>query len=210
MKSLSESHGFCDDKRRLASPASFSSVAVTCSVISRRKSAYQHERSISQLLTTWKPVWWPLNHTRSPHSPFPDHNPTCPPKGSCYSGFRDHFLTFLCSYAAFVYGAMCTQSSLFLPGFKLYIKETLLFINGIGVTPMFWLLGTRPLWMFLGCLVPGYVSFSRWPGWIYWITGIWIFSSSTQPLSHVWLWDPTYYSPPGSSVHGLSQARLLE
>ena len=147
-----------------------------------------HERSISQL-PTWKPVWWPLNHTRSPHSPFPDHNPTCPPKGSCFSAFCDHFLTFLCSSAAFVYGAVCIQSSLLLPGFKLYIKETLLLINGIGVTPMFWLLGTRPLWAFLGYLVPGNVSFSRWPGWIYWITGVWIFSSSAQPLSHVWLFE---------------------
>ena len=79
--------------------------------------------------------------------PKPLYSPSRPqphlsPEGSCYSGFCDHFLTFLCSSAAFVCGAVCTQSTLLLPGFKLYIKETLLFINGIGVTPMFWLLGT--------------------------------------------------------------------
>ena len=29
-------------------------------------------------------------------------------------------------------------------------------------------------------------------------------------LSGVQLWDPVEYSPPGSSVHGVSQARVLE
>ena len=29
-------------------------------------------------------------------------------------------------------------------------------------------------------------------------------------LSHAWLCDPTDYSPPGSSVHGILQARILE
>ena len=29
-------------------------------------------------------------------------------------------------------------------------------------------------------------------------------------LSHVWLCDPVDYSPPGSSVHGILQARILE
>ena len=29
-------------------------------------------------------------------------------------------------------------------------------------------------------------------------------------LSRVWLWDPLYCSPPGSSVHEISQARTLE
>ena len=30
-------------------------------------------------------------------------------------------------------------------------------------------------------------------------------------LSHVWyIWDPMDYSPPGSSVHGILQARILE
>lgn len=40
VKSLGESHGFCDDKRRPASPASLSPVAVTCRIRSSRKSAY--------------------------------------------------------------------------------------------------------------------------------------------------------------------------
>ena len=31
-----------------------------------------------------------------------------------------------------------------------------------------------------------------------------------QSLNHVWLCDPTDCSPPGSSVHGISQARILE
>ena len=31
-----------------------------------------------------------------------------------------------------------------------------------------------------------------------------------QLISHVQLCDPTYYSPPGSSVHGIFQARILE
>ena len=32
-----------------------------------------------------------------------------------------------------------------------------------------------------------------------------------QSFSHVWLfWDPKDCSPPGSSVHGISQARMLE
>ena len=31
-----------------------------------------------------------------------------------------------------------------------------------------------------------------------------------QSLSRVWLWDPMDYSPPGSSVRGISQARILE
>ena len=29
-------------------------------------------------------------------------------------------------------------------------------------------------------------------------------------FSHVWLWDTNEYSPPGSSVHGIIQARILE
>ena len=31
-----------------------------------------------------------------------------------------------------------------------------------------------------------------------------------QSLSRVWLWDPMDCSPPGSSVHGILQARILE
>ena len=31
-----------------------------------------------------------------------------------------------------------------------------------------------------------------------------------QSLSHVWLCDPTDCSPPGSSVHGIVQARILD
>ena len=31
-----------------------------------------------------------------------------------------------------------------------------------------------------------------------------------QSISHVRLCDPTYYSPRGSSVHGIFQARILE
>ena len=31
-----------------------------------------------------------------------------------------------------------------------------------------------------------------------------------QSLSHVWLWGPMDCSPPGSSVHGIFQARILE
>ena len=31
-----------------------------------------------------------------------------------------------------------------------------------------------------------------------------------QSLSSVWLWDSMECSPPGSSVHGISQARILE
>ena len=33
---------------------------------------------------------------------------------------------------------------------------------------------------------------------------------SDQSLSRVWLCDPRVCSPPGSSVHGISQARILE
>ena len=34
--------------------------------------------------------------------------------------------------------------------------------------------------------------------------------SCAQLFSHVWLCDPTDCSPPGSSAHGISQARILE
>ena len=33
---------------------------------------------------------------------------------------------------------------------------------------------------------------------------------SAHVLSHIWLWSPMDCSPPGSSVHGVSQARILE
>ena len=36
------------------------------------------------------------------------------------------------------------------------------------------------------------------------------FLNSVQSLSRVQLCDPMDYSPPGSSVHGISQARILE
>ena len=35
---------------------------------------------------------------------------------------------------------------------------------------------------------------------------VWVLSC----FSHVWLCDPTDYSPPGSSIHGILQARILE
>ena len=35
-------------------------------------------------------------------------------------------------------------------------------------------------------------------------------SESVQSLTHVRLCDPMDYSPPGSSVHGILQARILE
>ena len=31
-----------------------------------------------------------------------------------------------------------------------------------------------------------------------------------QLLSHVWLWDPMNCSPPNSSIHGISQVRILK
>ena len=31
-----------------------------------------------------------------------------------------------------------------------------------------------------------------------------------KSFGRIWLWDPTDCSPPGSSVHGISQARILE
>ena len=34
--------------------------------------------------------------------------------------------------------------------------------------------------------------------------------SEVKSLSHVWLWDPMDCSLPGSSVHGILQARILE
>ena len=39
---------------------------------------------------------------------------------------------------------------------------------------------------------------------------LWIPKSCAQWLSHVWLCDPMDCSPPGSSVHGLFQPRVLE
>ena len=33
---------------------------------------------------------------------------------------------------------------------------------------------------------------------------------TAQSFSHVWFWDPMECTPPGSSVHGISQARILE
>ena len=38
----------------------------------------------------------------------------------------------------------------------------------------------------------------------------WVTMVVVQSLSHLWLCDPMDYSPPGSSVHGSSQAGILE
>ena len=44
--------------------------------------------------------------------------------------------------------------------------------------------------------------------WIRWLSQVFV---AVQSLSHLWLFcDSMDYSPPGSSVHGISQARTLE
>ena len=46
--------------------------------------------------------------------------------------------------------------------------------------------------------------------WSFLVSILFKYCMRAQLLSRVWLWDPTDCSPPGSSVHGILQARILE